>query len=375
MSKPIILQLLHSMNVGGAEVLAAGLARRLQDRFHFVFGCLDDLGELGAQLQTEGFSVDLLERGEGLDLKCAKRLKTLIHSQKVDVIHAHQYTPFFYALAAGGVGRRPPVLFTEHGRFHPDLPSWKRMLFNRTLLRKRDRVLAVGESVRRALIDNEGIPRHRTEVIYNGIDLSRFDNQNNVQTRDTVREQLHLEPAAFVAILVGRLDYLKDHCTAIRTAARVVKEAPQFRLILVGEGPERPKIEQEIREQGLTEQVILLGTRHDVPDLLQAADVCFLSSISEGIPLTLIEGMAMGLPVVSTNVGGIPEVVVQEETGLLAESGSDEQLARDLLRLQRDPEQRRRLGGQGQTRARQLFSEVEMHHLYSVLYNGMAGTK
>lgn len=370
MAKTTILQLLHSMSVGGAEVLAARLARQLSDRYRFVFACLDNVGELGEQLIGEGFPLTVLNRGDGIDWGCSRRLRKLLKDESVDLIHAHQYTPFCYGAMSRFPGLKCPMLFTEHGRFHPDYPRRKRMIFNRMFLRRDDRVVAVGEAVRQALINNEGISARRVEVIYNGIDLERFGGLDNDARRRT-RQELGLDDDEFVAVIVGRLDYLKDHVTAVRTAERLAREGGRFRMLFVGEGPERPKIEQAIAERGLTEQVRLLGTRHDVPQIFNASDVCLLTSISEGIPLTLIEGMAAGLPVVSTDVGGVAEVVQDNETGLLASSGDDDALATLLNRLRNDTPQRQRMGQAGRDRAHDLFAEPMMHDRYCVHFEEM----
>jgi glycosyltransferase involved in cell wall biosynthesis len=364
--RPVVCQVLHTLQIGGAEVLAARLARRLSDRFKFVFACLDELGTLGAELRGEGFTVEVLGRKSGLDVGCVRRLAGFACDQRANLLHAHQYTPFFYARAPGWIGRRPPVMFTEHGRFYPDLPNRKRMVFNRLFLRRNDRVVAVGESVKRALINNEGIPASRIEVIYNGVRMDEF--QADARARQTVRAELGLTPADRVAILVARLDYLKDHSTALRTAERASRQIPGFRLLLVGEGPERPKIEAEIDERGLHGTVLLLGLRTDVRRLLTAADVFLLTSISEGIPVTLIEAMGAELPVVATAVGGVAEVVLPEQTGVLAPSGDDAALAAGLVHIFHDRDAARGLGIAGRRRAIEMFSEEEMHESYAAAY-------
>lgn len=370
MSKPTILQLLHGMSVGGAEVLADRLARRLCDQYRFVFLCLDHLGELGENLKADGFPISVLGRREGFDLRCARRLSRQLKAEGVDLIHAHQYTPFFYSLTAGLVGRRRPILFTEHGRFHPDYPRKKRMLFNKMFLKRRDRVVAVGEAVRKALNDNEGIAAERVQVIYNGIDLSRFE-IDDPAVRPRLRQELNLADDDFVAVLVGRLDYLKDHLTAVRTAERVVRQIPNFKLLLVGEGEERTAIEREVAERNVSHCVRLLGTRRDVPELLNASDVCLLTSISEGIPLTLIEGMAASLPVVATDVGGVAEVVIEGQTGLLAPAKDDAALAASIIQLHGDAELCSRLGSSGRERARAVFAEEAMHDQYVTHFEEM----
>lgn len=364
-----VCQVLHSLNVGGAEVLSARLGRKLQDRFRFVFACLDDLGPLHRQLEAEGFAVEMLRRRPGLDLRCIRRLARFIRRERVSIIHAHQYTPFFYALSARMFGPRVPVVFTEHGRWFPDCPRRRRIWFNRLLLRSRDRVVGVGESVRQALIDNEGIPAPRVEVIYNGVDLAAYDAAplDRLQTR----AELGVAEEEPLILQVARLDGLKDHRTAIRAFARVVAEQPAAKLMLVGDGPEQRAIEEEIAERSIADRVQQLGLRDDVPRLLRAADLFLLTSISEGIPLTVIEAMGAGLPVVATRVGGVPEVVEHGETGLLAPSGDDSALAAAMLELLRDPARREQFGAAGKAKAQATFSEAENHRAYARLYEDL----
>jgi glycosyltransferase involved in cell wall biosynthesis len=366
--RPTICQLLHTMHVGGAEVLAARLARQLGDRFRFLFACLEDAGTLGDELRAEGFAVEVLGRRPGLDWRCGLKLARLLRRERVDLVHAHQYTPFFYGIAARLLTRRPPVLFTEHGRHFPDYPRRKRMIVNRLLIEGRDRIVGVGEAVRQALIHNEGISASRVGVIYNGIDVDRFPARGD---QEAIRRELGLAATDLVVLQVARLDYLKDHATAVRTIQRVAARRPDARLVLVGDGPEREAISGLVNQLGLSEHVLFLGLRSDIPRLLRAADLLLLTSISEGIPLTLIEGMAAGLPVVSTDVGGTSEVVVAEETGLLAPAKDDDALARAVLRLGEDAALRRHLGQRGQERARALFSEARMHGHYLDLYREM----
>jgi glycosyltransferase involved in cell wall biosynthesis len=243
------------------------------------------------------------------------------------------------------------------------------MIVNRLLLERRDRVVAVGQAVRQAVVQNEGIPAERVAVIYNGIDLTPY--RNGVPDRDAVRQDLGLGNRDLVLVQVARLDYLKDHPTAVRTLEQVVRRRPDARLLLVGEGPERGKIEDEIRQRRLEANVRLLGQRGDVARLLRAADVFLLTSISEGIPLTVIEAMAAGLPVVCTNVGGMTEVVEEGQTGLLAPSGDAAALAECVLRLAGDAGLCRQLGQRGRERASGVFSEGQMHAGYVQLYEEM----
>ena len=369
---PTVCHVLHSLNVGGAEVLAANLARRLQDRFRLMLVCLDELGPLGEQLQREGFQVVVLGRRRGVDWGCMRRLAACCRDEHVQLIHAHQYTPFFYATASGLFRRRPPVLFTEHGRWFPDYPCAKRILFNRLMLRPRDRVVGVGKSVRHALIHNEGIRSDRVGVIYNGINIATFANGDGpTAVRSQVRRELGVNDDDLILLQVARLDALKDHLTAIRALERVSKHWPNVKLLLAGEGPEQSGIASEIHDRNLESHVLFLGSRSDVPRLLHAADIFLLTSVSEGIPLTVIEAMAAELPVVATRVGGVPEVVEEGATGWLATAGSDLELADAVLRLAESIPLRKQMGTAGRQRAESMFSDVQWISSYARLYTEM----
>lgn len=372
--QPTICQVLHSLHIGGAELLAAELTRALRSRFRFVFACLDGGGPLADQLRDEGHVVEVLNRQPGIDWRCARRLAKFLREQNVTAIHAHQYTPFFYSLLARGMRGTPPVIFTEHGRQHPDHRKLKRVVCNRLLLRSRDRVIAVGEAVRSALISNEGIPASRVEVLFNGVSLKPFRAAaNDLASRAAVRRELGLADSDFVVVQVARLNALKDHATAARAIARVTHQANNVQWLVVGDGEQRSVLESTIRENGIGNVTKLLGTRRDVPRLLAAADACLLSSISEGIPLTLIEAMATRLPVVATDVGGVSEVVVSEVTGLLASAGDDDTLARHLVRLAADRSLAARLGRNGAVRAEDLFSFERMADGYASVFEQMTG--
>jgi L-malate glycosyltransferase len=370
-ARPMVCQVLHSLQVGGAEVLAAKLARLLSPHFEVVFACLDELGELGEQLRRDGFFVEVLGRRSGWDRGCTWRLARFLRRSRIDLIHAHQYTPFFYALTARLLYHRPPILFMEHGRHFPDFPRRKRILFNRLLLERRDRVVGVGEAVRQALIHNEGIRPQRVSVIYNGIDLAKYSRP--CLDRVGVRKELNLDVNDFVIIQVARMDYLKDHATALRTLRRLADRNARVRLVLVGDGPELEKVQELAKQLDLVPITRFLGTRKDVDRLLPAADLFLLTSISEGIPLTVIEAMAAGLPVVATNVGGMAEVVEEGKTGFLAPAGDDATLADRIHHILNNSDLRMKMGQAGKSRAYQVFSQEQMVAGYVRLFHEQLG--
>lgn len=373
--RPVICQVLHSLDIGGAEVLAAGMARELSDRYRFVFACLDDeVGVLGKEFEERGVPMRVFDRQPGIDWKCSFRLAAFFREHKVQIVHAHQYTPFFQLLLARLAYRKPPIVFTEHGRHFPDSRSAKRVAVNRALLRSDDRLIGVGESVRQALVDNEGLPEKRTETIYNGVPLENFQAVNgDAQLRQNVRRELGIDDGEFSIVQVARLNSLKDHATAIRTLKRLRDEQVPAKLVLVGDGEERADLEKLVAEVSVGGDVVFLGARSDIPRLLAAADAFLLSSISEGIPLTLIEAMGAGIPIVSTDVGGIPEVIEHGVSGLLAPAGDAGTLAAHLKSLWQNPEQRSQLAENGCQRAVERFSLEQMHRQYVDVYEQVLG--
>ncbi len=377
--KPVIAHVLHRLYLAGAEVLAAALARRLSDRFTFVFLCLDEIGPLGNELAGEGFTVLDLQRRPGIDLSVAKRIRRAVRDHRIGLLHAHQYTPFFYASVSrgifGGLASRPPILFTEHGRHFPDLRKTKRVLANKLLLRPGDQVTAVGRFVKQALVSNEGIREGRIEVIYNGIDAQVFDVDATGDVRAAVRAELNLSPAQPVVLQVARFHPVKDHETALRAfavAVRLADPAAAPLLLLAGDGERKPRIEALIAELGIVPHVRFLGVRSDIPRLMAAADVFMLSSVSEGVSVTLLEAMGAAVPIAATDVGGNGEVVGHGESGLLSPRSDHEALGRNLAVLLADPALRRRMGDDGRRRLLATFTQQQMHDRYAAIYDRLA---
>ena len=362
---------LHSLNVGGGELLARDLALANARQFRQVFALLDELGDVGRALRADGFHIEVIGRRPGIDLACALRLRRFFRREAVGLVHAHQYGPLFYSALARWPSLKLPILFLEHGRDHPDYRRVKRIWANRILLHASDRFVAVGDAVRQALIDFEGLPADRVEVVHNGVDLNRHD--LDLADRLQARASFGWPEDAMIIMQVARLNRLKDQATALRTIRILHESCPHSRLILVGDGEDRDALEQKCIDLGLTSSVEFLGTRSDVPRLLAAADIFLLTSISEGVPLTLIEAMAASLPCVATRVGGVAEVVSDGETGLLAEAGDAAALARHLNRLAGDPAVREQLGAAGRRRAVARFDAAKMQRRYLEIYCEMTG--
>ncbi len=330
------------MQVAGAEVLVAETIRRLGRRIEPVVLCLDEVGALGERMRRDGVEVIAFGRRPGIDLSLVRRLARVIREKKLDVVHAHQYTPFFYgALGAMASLTKPRVVFTEHGRHYPDVVSWKRRVANHVLFdRLADEVNAVCGFSATSLSARDGFRRARIEVIENGVDLSRY---RQVRDQSTAKARLGLVADRRYIVTVARFHAVKDHRTLLQAFAHVAAGIRDVDLLLVGDGPLRGELEQLARSLGLADRIRFLGVRDDVADILAVADVFALTSVSEAASITLLEAMASQVPVVVTEVGGNPEIVRHGIDGLLAPRGDASAIAAAIVTLLEAPDTARAL--------------------------------
>lgn len=351
----------HSMQMAGAERLVVETIRRLGDRIVPAVFCLDTVGLLGTELQRENIDVVAFGRRPGLDLSVARRLATEIARRDIAVIHAHQYTPFFYAALAKLLRRgRPRLILTEHGRHYPDIVSAQRRLGNRILLgRLADRINAVCAFSADALAANDGFARDRIDVIPNGIEVDQFE---------------HSQPAGDLAdgrryvTCIARFHPVKDHATLLRGFAMIAPACPDVDLVLAGDGPLRIDLESLAQTLRVGGRVRFLGVRRDIAAILKASTVFCLTSVSEAASLTVLEAMASGVPTVLTNVGGNPELVEDRVHGLLVPRADPAGVATALRTLLDDPQYAAGLAAAAMDRVRQHFLLETTVARYDTLY-------
>ncbi len=364
-----VLQILHTLSRAGTERLVYDLSVANREELETEVLCLDQEGPLAEELRREEVPVYCTHRRQGLDFRQVFKIADIIKTFKPQVIHCHQYTPFFYGSLAGTWAGQGRFIFTEHGRHFPDVVGWKRRLVNRFLVRRADHITAVCEFSRKQLIENEGLPASRIEVIYNGVDVFRFQNGMD---RDRSRKQLNFPEEVSMVVQVGTFRAVKDQATAIRTFQIVHAQNPKAVLVFVGDGPDMEYCRRLAADLNLGATIKFLGQRSDIPEILAGADVMLMTSLSEAHSVSLLEGMAARLPVVATRVGGIPETVVDAQTGFLAPAGDVERLAGSLLRLLSDAELRRRMGRAGCERVWNFFQQTDMHRRYLEIYRNLS---
>jgi glycosyltransferase involved in cell wall biosynthesis len=364
----------HVMQVAGAEVLVAETIRHLGGRIEPIILCLDAVGALGERLLAQGVPVVCLGRRAGRDWKLAWRMARELGARRTEVVHAHQYTPFFYTALARTLMWRPPrVIVTEHGRHYPDVVSPLRRAANRLVLdHLADAVNACSAFSGRALERVDGFSGRRIEVIENGIEVERY---GNAPDRAALRKSLGLDPDRRYVITVARFHPYKDHATLLKGFAPAAAARPDVDMLLAGDGPLRGDLERQARALGVAGRVHFLGVRLDVPALLQASDVFAMTSITEAASLTVLEAMASRLPVLVTAVGGNPEMVRHGIDGLLVPRGDAGGITAGLLRLLDDPAAARAMGAAGRARVEERYRLAGTIENYWRLYRRLCGRR
>lgn len=219
------------------------------------------------------------------------------------------------------------------------------------------RIVTCGEAMRRTLIETHGFPPEQLVSIPTGIDFSTFVPKRE---RAAVRAELGIAPEAFMVLMAAVIRGVKRHEVAIRAFAQFRQARPDAKLVLAGDGPMRIDMERLCAELKVTDAVLFLGHRDDVPDLMQAADALVLTSDSEGVPQAVTQALGLGVPVVATAVGGVPELVIDGQTGLLAPKERPDCVAEGLARLAADPALAARLGAQARQHAQGHYSLTAM---------------
>ena len=373
MTRPVrVAFVVHVMHVAGAEVLVRETIRRLAGKIAPTVFCLDAVGRIGEELVRDGVDLVCFDRKPGRDWGVSRRMARAVRDRDIEVIHAHQYTPFFYAaLARPLCAFRPKLILTEHGRHYPDRVSPLRRAANRLVLdRLADAVTACCRFSARGLTLTDGFAGGRIEVIENGIEVDRYGPPAD---KSLAREDVGLDPDRRYIIHVARHHPVKDQPTLLRGFAAAVADLPRVDLLMVGDGPLRAELENLAVELRVPGRVKFLGIRDDIPDLMRAADVFALTSLSEAASLTLLEAMASGLPAVVTAVGGNPEIVRHEREGLLFPRGDVAGCAASFRRLFAEPGLADRLGVAGRARAVERYQLSRTVDEYDNLYRRLAG--
>lgn len=366
-----ILHVIETLDVGGAEAVVANMVNHASPGFRADICCLMRSGPISARIRP---GVEIIEMGkamEGNDYRIPFRLARILRSRNIDIVQSHDWGTLLEAVAAA-MFAGTTAIHMAHGPLKQYSPADNRASLKRRIRQRAERlaslklsrVIAVSDIVRRGLVEDVGIPAGKISLIHNGIDLSAAPPGDP----EAKRKELGLSPDNVVLVSVGRLAGIKNYSLLLDALARAAREAPALKLVMVGDGPERSRLEAAATRLELSGRVHFLGARDDVRDWLALGHIFVLPSLYEGVSLALLEAMAAGLPAVVTRVGGSPEVVIHGECGFLIESGDTEGFARALVTLAREGDLRARMGRAARARIEAEFDLKKAVKQYEEIY-------
>lgn len=374
---PLVAHIIHRLDVGGMENGLINLINHMPaERYRHAIVCLDDYTDFRRRLRRTDVACYALHKRPGKDPGLYRRVWRLLRELRPQIVHTRNLAALDSLVPAAFAGVRYRV-HGEHGRDVIDIDGDNRkyMLLRRALRPFAHRYIALSHDLEGWLRERIGIAPDKLVHICNGVDTQWF--QPALGGRTPLPVAGFAGPETFVIGSVLRLQPVKDPMNLARAFVRLLTRWPRLReavrLVLIGDGPLYSEVERELAQAGVRELVWLPGARNDVAQLLRGFDLFALPSLAEGISNTILEAMASGLPIVATNVGGNPELVVEGETGLLVPRADPDAIAQALRAYIEDRAAAVWHGRAGRTRVEHEFSLEAMMRRYLAVYDDLLG--
>jgi len=345
----------------------ATISGRLRDRGHDVHPVCYTGSPIHQRLLKLGFDPVTLDLWGKFHPFKAFRIARYINRHRIDIVHTDYSRDLFTLVPALKMSRPTPLVLHKHvGTIRP-----KNLPVHPYLYRNVDFVIAISQVIEKNLLETHPLRPDQVGIIHHGIDLTRF--VPDAGRRAAVRAEFGIRDDELVVGIVGRLQEAKGHLQFLEVARRILPAFPQARFVVVGEASrgedeEANLILDRIDQADLGERMILTGYRDDVPAVLGAMDLFLFPTHSEAFGLVIVEAMAMGLPVVSADCDGVPDIVEHGTTGFLAPPTNVDALAAAVTDLLENADLRREFGRAGRQRAETLFSEDQMCAAMESLY-------
>lgn len=363
-----IMHVVCSLECGGLEKVVISFANRLdKKRFNNTICCLDSIGELAEEV-NEGIKVILAGRKvKRFDYSLIFKLAQIFKKEKVGLVHTHNMGPLIYGTLAARLAGVPIVINTRHGRANKKC--------NRVIWGMNDAIITISEDARREILKWNHINEEKVRVIYNGIEINKFHFSNKQCSVIEIRKELNLQKDTYIIGIVARLAIEKDHKTLIKAFRNIVNSNINAELVIVGGGSCERDLKNIAKKENIMGRVKFLGFRDNIPKILTIFDVFVLSSVMEGISITLLEAMAAGKPVVATNVGGNPEVIVDGVTGFLVPPKKPDEMALSIIKILQESKLAKKMVDAGRKRVEEKFSLDRMVNEYMGIYKEILAKK
>ena len=350
-----IVHVVYSMEMGGAESMVAQLCRLQRAGGHDVaVVCYSNLGTLGEALRSDGFRVDVL--GTAPVLQTVRRYIELFRAMRPDAVHCHNPAPTLQAALGARLAGARSIVSTRHSLVAPPYDTAAELKYA-AVSRLCDHIVGICEATCANLRGAPLARRSRIVRVYNGA----------AAIQPLPAEELPAKVGT-TFLFVGRLATIKDLPTLLRALAFALPQSPDAHLWLVGDGPARGALEALAAELGIASRVTFWGERHDVARFFRSADVFVMSSVSEGLPMSLLQAMSVGVPALVTDVGGMAEVVRLADGGVCVPVGDFEAMAAAMLRMAVDAGARAAYGQNARRAYEEQFALERMNGAYMRLY-------
>lgn len=375
-----VMHVIETLEMGGAENVVANLVNLLSDRFEPTVCCTLRSGAVADKIRDKRIEIVVLGgKSAGNDYGLPFHLADVMRQRRIDVAHSHDWGTLCETAAAAFLAKTPVCVHMGHGPTSAysetdplrGLKSFVRHRIERAASLKIGRFIAVSDRVRKEFIEEIGVPARKVELVHNGIEVGAppaFD-------ASAKRREIGLTDGDRVLCTVGRLAAIKNYGFLLENFPKVLAEFPRTKLIMIGEGPERARLEKMVREMNLENSVFMLGERGDVREWLSLSHVFLLPSFYEGISIALLEALGLGVPAVATRVGGTPEVIRDGESGLLVAVGDGDGLARAVIGLLKNESDRRRMGEAARNTVEREFNLATISRRYESIYLEELGKK
>lgn len=358
MQKTRIFYITTDSNIGGTERMLLALLKNLdRERFEPFLCVLKPGGRLLEEARKLNVETECLNVSSKFDFMVLSRLKSLLIRENPSVLHTFLFHANILGRIAGSSCRIPVIISSQRSVdewrkfYHSVLDGWSSRFCHL--------IISNSEAGRRRLIEREKIPADKIITIHNGIDVSRFEIEIDVQKK---RKELGLDPDDKVIGIIANLRRVKGHrymFEALRDLHSRIKDV-KIKLLVVGEGKLKRQLGDLADRLKIKDSVVFCGFRDDIPEVLRAIDILVLPSLWEGFPVSVLEAMASGLPVVASDVGGVSEVVQNGRNGVLVRPADYRHLSTALYNLIREPERILRLGAEGKKLVGEKFTLKKM---------------
>lgn len=368
-----LLYLITDLSLGGAQKVLTYIIEHLdQNWFRPLVACLyGGDSPIGDDLRKMGIPVYDLKMNKKWRLDSLWRLYKLLHTKDITIMHSSLFHANMAARLVGTLAHTPIIITW---RQNINIGSNFRDFTNKLTSSLDDHVVAVSENTRQVELRATGVPQDKVSVVHNCIDVARYELTKSLD-RNKIRAGLDISKDAFLLGAVGRLHHQKGLFFLLDALLKIKNSIEQVELLFIGEGDLKNDLEAHAESIGVSGLTKFTGPRTDIPEILRAFDIFVLPSLWEGLPLALLEAMASGLPVIATDVGGIPEVVIDRETGLLIQPSNSQAIADAVLLLYNDRNLRIRLANAGSAFVYAQFSAQTLVKDLDTVYKHLLSQK